>query len=193
MAFTWENRVDFVVRYMYDIDNNGFLDQRDFECMAVRACVIEGKGDCSQSRLAEYQHIMRSLWEEISELADFDKDGKITTGEFKEAVQKTCMGKKYDDFPQAMKAFIDSNFKMIDLNGDGIINSEEYRYNCITRIAVDDIKIVDEAFNSLLNDDDRKRGGLTLSRYQELYSHYLGNPDDKHQGIYLFGPLNASA
>jgi hypothetical protein len=41
--------------------------------MALRACVIEGKGDCSQVRLAGYQHIMRSLWEEISELADFDK------------------------------------------------------------------------------------------------------------------------
>lgn len=41
--------------------------------MAVRACVIEGKGDCTPSKLAEYQHIMRSLWDEISDLADFDK------------------------------------------------------------------------------------------------------------------------
>jgi hypothetical protein len=41
--------------------------------MAVRACVIEGKGDCNPSKLAEYQHIMRSLWDEISDLADFDK------------------------------------------------------------------------------------------------------------------------
>lgn len=41
--------------------------------MALRACVIEGKGDCSIGRLSEYQHIMRSLWEEISDLADFDR------------------------------------------------------------------------------------------------------------------------
>lgn len=59
--------------YSTDIDNNGFLDQKDFECMALRACVIEGKGDCSIGRLSDYQHIMRSLWEEISDLADFDR------------------------------------------------------------------------------------------------------------------------
>lgn len=41
--------------------------------MAVRAAVIEGKGECNPAKLAEYQHIMRSLWEEISDLADFDK------------------------------------------------------------------------------------------------------------------------
>lgn len=98
-----------------DIDNNGFLDQKDFDCMgrfdgmcnksfgslmdywtlislyrkyhnhprrrwckyrrhsALRATIIEGKGDCSPAKLAEFQHIMRSLWEELSDLADFDK------------------------------------------------------------------------------------------------------------------------
>lgn len=56
-----------------DIDNNGFLDSNDFECMAVRACIIEGKGEFNPSRLAEYRHIMHSLWDEISDLADFDK------------------------------------------------------------------------------------------------------------------------
>lgn len=50
-----------------------------------------------------------------------------------------------------MKAFIEANFKMVDLNGDGIISGEEFRYNCITRIAVDDIKVVDDAFQRLLN------------------------------------------
>lgn len=115
-----------------DIDNNGFLDQNDFECMALRACIIEGKGDCNPAKLSEFQHIMRSLWDEISDLADFDKvknilellcrvsrfesvshahfdkkkieiliqDGRISNDEFKEAVQKTCVGKKYDEFPQ---------------------------------------------------------------------------------------------
>lgn len=41
--------------------------------MAVRAWVIEGKGECNPAKLSEYQHIMRSLWDEISDLADFDK------------------------------------------------------------------------------------------------------------------------
>lgn len=190
MTYTWDNRVDFVVRFMYDIDNNGFLDDKDFECMAVRAAVIEGKGVLKQDCLDRYRSLMKSLWEEISNIADEDRDGKISNDEFKGAVATTCVGKNYTDFPQTMKAFIEANFKMVDLNGDGIISGEEFRYNCITRIAVDDIKVVDDAFNRLLNDDDRKRGGLTMARYQELYAHYLGNKDENNPGITLFGPLN---
>ncbi|KAL3273832.1 hypothetical protein HHI36_015259 [Cryptolaemus montrouzieri] len=194
MAYTWDNRVTFVVKYLYDVDNNGYLDERDFSCLALRATIVEGKGEFSQSKLQEYQHIMMSLWEEIAELADFNKDllqdGMITVDEFKQAVQQCCLGRRYEDFPQSMKMFIDTNFKMIDLNDDGIIEAHEFRYNCIMKFAIDDVDSVDEAFDTLLNDDDRRRGGLTLSRYQELYADFLGNPDENCSAIYLFGPLS---
>lgn len=186
--YSWDKRIEFIVRLMYDIDNNGFLDQKDFDCMALRATVIEGKGDCSEVRLAEYQKVMRNLWDELSELADFDKDGRITTEEFKDAVRKTCVGKKYGEFPQAMKAFIDSNFRLMDVNSDGIIGIEEFRYNAIQRLATDEIKIVDDAFNSLLNDNDKKAGGMTIARYQDLYAEYMGNPEFNN-AVFLFGPL----
>lgn len=79
------------------------------------------------------------------------QDGKITIDEFKEAVQKSCVGRRYEDFPQAMKMFIDSNFKMVDLNDDGVIGADEYRFNCVTKFAVDDIDIIDDAFDNLLS------------------------------------------
>lgn len=52
---------------------------------------------------------------------------------------------------QAMKAFIETNFKMIDIDNDGIIGPNEYRYNCITRVAVENIKVVDDAYNKLVD------------------------------------------
>lgn len=52
---------------------------------------------------------------------------------------------------QAMRAFIEANFKMMDIDGDGLVGVNEFRYNCIQRIATDDIQVVDEAFNQLLN------------------------------------------
>lgn len=50
-----------------------------------------------------------------------------------------------------MRAFIEANFKMIDVDSDGLIGVQEFRYNCIQRLATDDIKVVDDAFNQLLN------------------------------------------
>lgn len=50
-----------------------------------------------------------------------------------------------------MKAFIEANFKIMDINSDGVIGIEEFRYNAIQRLATDDVKIVDDAFNALLN------------------------------------------
>lgn len=62
-----------VCDFFTDVDSNGYLDERDFACLALRATIIEGKGEFSYSRLQENQHIMLSLWEEIAELADFNK------------------------------------------------------------------------------------------------------------------------
>lgn len=49
-----------------------------------------------------------------------------------------------------MKAFIESNFRILDINGDGIVGIEEFRYNCITRMAIDNVTPIDEAFDALL-------------------------------------------
>lgn len=47
----------------------------------------------------------------------FRQDGMVTKDEFKDAVQNLCVGKPYDEFPHAMKAFIGKLFNTIDLNG----------------------------------------------------------------------------
>ncbi len=73
MAYSWDNRVKFVVRYMYDIDNNGFLDKNDFECLAVRNTVIETKGEWNDAQFKTNQKVMEDLWNQIAELADFNK------------------------------------------------------------------------------------------------------------------------
>ena len=73
MAYSWDNRVKFVVRFMYDIDNNGFLDKNDFECLAVRNTIIESKGKGDDAKFAKNKEIMANLWNEIAELADFNK------------------------------------------------------------------------------------------------------------------------
>lgn len=189
MAYSWDNRVKFVVRYMYDIDNNGFLDKNDFECLAVRNTVIEGKGNWDDAKFKKNQEVMKNLWNEIADLADFNKDGEVTTDEFKKALQNHCVGKSYNDFPAAFKAFIDGFFRTVDVDGDGTVGISEYRLDCVQRMAYKDIKDLDASYEKLLNDADRKEGGITLARYQELYAQFIGNPDENSNANHLFGPL----
>ena len=54
----------------------------------------------------------------ISVLNLFFQDGQVTCDEFKDAVKKVIGGKKFADFPPAMKNFIDEKFKTIDVNGE---------------------------------------------------------------------------
>jgi len=189
MAYSWDNRVKFVVRYMYDIDGNGSLDKNDFECLAVRNTVIEGKGDWNEATFKKNQEVMANLWNEIAELADFNKDGEVSTDEFMKAIQTNCVGKSFSDFPNAFKIFISGAFQAIDVDGDGSVGLTEFRVDCVNRMAYKNIADLDAAYNKLLNDEDKKVGGITLARYQELYAQFIGNPDESCPAVNLFGPL----
>merc|ERR1711970_932343 len=162
MAYSWDNRVKYIVRYMYDIDNNGFLDKNDFECLAVRTTLIEGHGEFSVEAFGKNKTVMGNLWKEIAEHADFDN---------------------------AFKVFIGNQFKTIDVNGDGMVGVDEYRLDCITRSAFADVAEIDAAYDKLCSEDDKKAGGINLARYQELYAQFIAGKDDKAAANYLFGPL----
>jgi len=193
MAYSWDNRVKFVVRYMYDIDNNGYLDKNDFECLALRNTLIECRGNWDEAAYAKNKVIMGDLWNEIANLADFNKDdqgGELSVQQFSDAVRKICRDKPYAGFPNALKTVIDKQHRLIDLNGDGLVGIDEYRLDCVSRAAFSDIKEIDDAYNSLLSEEDRAVEGISLTRYQDLYAQFISNPDEKCNAVYLFGPLS---
>ena len=37
--------------------------------------------------------------------------------------------------------------------------------------------------------EDKKKGGIDIQRFQELYAQFIGNPDETIGAVYLFGPL----
>jgi len=188
MAYSHDNRVKYVVRYLYDIDNNGVLDKNDFKCLAVRNTIVETKGDFPAERFAQNAKIMEDLWNEIAVLADFDKNGEVDADEFKKAVADNCVGKDYASFPPAFKVFIENQFKSIDIDGDGSVGLNEYRQDCITRGAFLDIKEIDDAYNAMATAEEKAAGGITLARYEELYAQFLGSKEET-PAKFLFGPL----
>ena len=109
--------------------------------------------------------------------------------EFKKGIESSCKGKSYNDFPQAFKFFIDSSFRTIDIDGDGTIGANEYRFDCVNRMAYKSVKDLDDAYEKLMTPEDKKAGGITLDRYKELYAQFIGNPDETCNACFLFGPL----
>merc|ERR1712128_231314 len=146
MANSWNNRVKFIVRYMYDYDGNGVLDQNDFECLAVRNTVMEGKGDWDPVKYEKNKAVMINLWQQIADIADFDKNGEV--------------------------------------DSDGSIGLEEFRFDCVSRMAYSNVEVLDEAFKRVAESDN-----LTLARYKDLYAQFLGNSDENCVACSLFGPL----
>lgn len=66
-------RSELIENYLYFYS----LDKNDFECLAVRNTVIEGKGAWDEAKYKENSEIMAKLWNEIADLADFDKVRRI--------------------------------------------------------------------------------------------------------------------
>merc|ERR1712227_923655 len=80
-------------------------------------------------------------------------------GEFMKGVETACKNKNYDQLPEAFKFFIEAQFRTIDVDGDGSIGIEEFRYDCVSRMAYPNVADLDEAFNKIAESES-----LTLAR-----------------------------
>lgn len=50
-------------------------------------------------------------------LETYLQDGEVSGEEFKQAVKNACVGKNFDEFPNAFRVFIVNQFMTVDVNG----------------------------------------------------------------------------
>jgi len=191
-TYSWQNRVKYALK-LYDMDANGVLSRQDFESLAIKNTIVEMKGKWIDAKFDKSTEATDDQWNDLAKVADSDKDGEVTINEYKKAIQNSCTGKAYADFPKAFTATIEGLFSAADVDWDGAVGIEEFRLDCVNR-NWNSYRTVDElnnAYEKLLTEDDKKKGGITLKRYQDLYAQFMGNPDESNPAVYLFGPLKS--
>ena len=60
-----------MVRYFYDIEDNGLLDKNDFRCLAVRNTIVETQGQFPDDVFQANLTVMENLWNEIAQVNKF--------------------------------------------------------------------------------------------------------------------------
>ena len=82
-------------------------------------------------RYEKNKTVMINLWQQIAQIADFDKNGEVDTEEFMGGVETACKGKNYDDLPEAFKFFIEAQFRTIDVDGEFFLLLTFYYFRCV--------------------------------------------------------------
>merc|ERR1712156_139316 len=110
-------------------------------CLAVRNTILEGKGAWCPEKYEKNKAVMIALWQQICEISDFDKNNEVDTEEFMGGVETACKNKPYEQLPEAFKFFIEAQFRTIDVDGDGPIGIDEFRYDCVSRMAYPNVDV----------------------------------------------------
>jgi len=129
----WNDKMTHLF-YLYDADRDGSITSNDFDILATKLSSLIGlSGENSQKCSEDYAAARRKLMNEIMR-ADANHDGKVTLDEWLDFHKRLANElRKPDTDPLILEQFsdrIDTTFKMLDLNHDGIIEKAEWIKTC---------------------------------------------------------------
>jgi Ca2+-binding EF-hand superfamily protein len=172
----FQRRKVAAVFHAMDADDNGFLEEDDFEALTERWVSIRGwqPGSPGYERM---RAIMMGWWEALRAMSDVNRDGKVSLDELMLVVDRLPA------MDAEVMATADAMFEAIDENGDGRISVEEHKQVVKAWKGSDDG--VDEVFPRLdLNGD----GHLSHAEFRELWSDFWRGDDPAQPGQWVFGP-----
>jgi Ca2+-binding EF-hand superfamily protein len=176
MASDFQRRKVAAVFHAMDADDNGFLEEDDFEALTERWVSIRDwqPGSPGYERL---RAIMMGWWEALRAMSDANHDGKVSLDELMVVVDQL------DAMDVEVMATADAMFEAIDENGDGRISLDEHKQ--VVKAWKGSDEGVDEVFGHLdLNGD----GHLSHAEFRELWSDFWRGDDPTHPGQWVFGP-----
>lgn len=166
----------------WDRNGNGALEKDDFLQGADRLGEAFGYSEDSPQR-RRMRDLCLELWQRMAEVADFDRNGRISPEEYGKAFGKLVL-EEPGAFDAAYVPVIDALTAMADHDGDGKLDREEYRAWFVTAFGVGEHD-VDVAFDKIDTDDD---GHVTRSEMVTAIRDYYFSDDPEVPGNWLLGP-----
>ena len=175
MASEFQRRKIAGVFEAMDANNDGFLEQSDFEALAARWTTLRGLEPGS----AEYDSltgIMLGWWTVLRAVSDVNRDDKVSLEEVLLVV---------DQLPtmlDSVGATANAMFEAMDQNRDGRISAEEYHQ-------------LIEAWNGVETDTDtvfplldlNHDGHVSRAEFTQLWTQFWVGDDPAEPGTWVFG------
>ncbi|XP_052817877.1 calexcitin-2-like [Mya arenaria] len=174
-----ENKISKLFTMLYDSNNDGVIEKRDFDIYLQKVSQVLGWKSDSEKYL-KAQETLNTVWDGLKEYADTDKDAKITLEEWLRMWRDCLKDIEAGEFPAWQKKYMDLMFDVNDMSGDELIDMEEYK-TFLTQFGVsqDECSV---AFSKISGGSD-----ITREQFASLWRGYLTSNDKEAAANFLFG------
>ena len=161
-----------------DFDNNGFIQQDDFEAIADNLCIIRD----FELDTPEYDTIKQmtdGIWNTLIPFVNG------TEGNLEHWLQfmNVLMDSKHEEqYKKYIAAFVGSLYRLFDLNDDGFISQTEY-IDLFIGMRIE-VRFAPKAFRKL---DENNDGRLSKEELFHAVDEFMRSSDPNATGNWLFG------
>ncbi len=177
MASEFQKRKVAGVFYALDVDQDGYLEEEDFQCLTDRWNEIRGY----QPGTPEFERItavMMGWWQALLAASDQDRDDRVTLDEVMLVVDQLPMVR------DQVEATANAMFDVVDENGNGEVSPAEYNQMIE---AWKGFKVeTDGVFRFLDADGD---GHISRSEFVDLWAEFWIGDDQAAPSNWVFGPF----
>ncbi|MFG2621879.1 EF-hand domain-containing protein [Streptomyces sp. NPDC048507] len=166
-----------------DVDGDGFITQQDVRMMSERYLTARDTAPDSATARRLTQG-MDEFWTNVIAPLDQDGDGRVDLHEMTEGFKRALTDPA--QFPHQIGPVTDCFFDLVDLNGNGKIEQDEFQlmFGSISGVPGTDCA---EVFTAL---DQDGSGALDRTEFRQAVSEFFYGNDPHAPANHLFGKIN---
>ncbi|KAL4216841.1 Non-specific lipid-transfer protein [Mactra antiquata] len=166
---------------LYDTNNDGVIDRRDFDELLKKISGIL-EWSAGSEKYSNAEKTLDTVWKGLLKYADTDNDAKITQEEWKKMWNDCLVDLEKGKFPDWQQDYMYLMFDVNDKSGDEFIDETEYT-TFLSQFGISDSDCK-KAFQVISGGEN-----ITKERFAGLWKEYLTSKTRDSPGNTLFGPL----